>query len=175
MDFRSTSTAGFLHRKARTVRNGNYCQDRENSPVFRWRRKGICLYLQSLRTSELLFRVGGSIDRFEVYAGNYYPQGSVIVEIDPRDFRIRKERTEAVYTQMRTEFERIQKLYEKNNISSSQYEKTRADYIAVKTAFATASNELEDSRLIAPFNGYVSEVYIEKLQDVRAAQPVLSL
>lgn len=38
-----------------------------------------------------------------------------------------------------------------------------------------ASNELEDSRLIAPFNGYVGEVYIEKFQDVRAAQPVLSL
>ena len=127
------------------------------------------------RTSELSFRVGGPIDRFDVYAGNYYPQGSIIAEIDPRDFRIRKERTEAVYAQMKTEFERIQKLYEKNNISASQYEKTRADYTTAKTAFDMASNELEDSRLIAPFNGYVGEVYIEKFQDVRAAQPVLSL
>ena len=114
------------------------------------------------RTSELSFRVGGPIDRFEVYAGNYYPQGSVIAEIDPRDFRIRKEQTEAVYVQMKTEFERIQKLYEKNNISASQYEKTRADYTMAKTAFDMASNELEDSRLVAPFNGYVGEVYIEK-------------
>lgn len=127
------------------------------------------------RTSELSFRVGGPIDLFEVYAGNYYPQGSVIAEIDPRDFRIHKERTEAMYIQMKTEFERIQKLYEKNNISASQYEKTRADYTMAKTAFDMASNELEDTRLTAPFNGYVGEVYIEKFQDVRAAQPVLSL
>ena len=127
------------------------------------------------RTSELSFRVSGPIDRFDVYAGNYYPQGSIIAEIDPRDFRIRKERTEAVYTQMKTEFERIQRLYEKNNISASQYEKTRADYTTAKTAFDMASNELEDSRLMAPFNGYVGEVYIEKFQDVRAAQPVLAL
>lgn len=127
------------------------------------------------RTSELSFRVGGPIDRFDVYSGNYYSRGSIIAEIDPRDFRIRKERTEAVYTQMKAEFARIQKLYEKNNISASQYEKTRADYMTAKTAFDMASNELEDSRLIAPFYGYVGEVYIEKFQDVKAAQPVLSL
>lgn len=127
------------------------------------------------RTSELSFRVGGPIDRFDVYAGNYYSQGSTIAEIDPRDFRIRKERTEAVYDQMKTEFERIQKLYEKNNISASQYEKTRADYTMAKTAFDLAANELDDSRLTAPFNGYVGEVYLEKFEDVKATQPVLSL
>lgn len=127
------------------------------------------------RTSELSFRVGGPINRFDVYAGNYYPKGSIVAEIDPRDFRIRKERTEAVYRQMEKEFERIQKLYEKNNISASLYEKTRADYTTAKAAFDMASNELEDTRLTAPFNGYVGEVYIEKYQDVKATQPVLSL
>ena len=49
------------------------------------------------RTSELSFRVGGPIDRFDVYSGNYYSQGSIIAEIDPRDFRIRKERTKAIF------------------------------------------------------------------------------
>lgn len=43
------------------------------------------------RTSELSFRVGGPIDRFDVYAGNRYERGNIIAEIDPRDFRIRKE------------------------------------------------------------------------------------
>lgn len=127
------------------------------------------------RISELSFRVGGPISRFEAYAGNYYPQGSVIAEIDSRDFRIRKERTEAVCIQMKKELERIEKLYERNNISASQYEKTRADYATAKAAFDIASNELKDSRLTAPFNGYVGEVYIERFQDVKATQPILSL
>lgn len=127
------------------------------------------------RTSELSFRVGGPIDRLDVFAGSYYKQGSVIAEIDPRDFRIRKESSEAVYHQMKAEFERIQKLYEKNNISASQYEKVRAYYVTAKTAFDIASCEVEDTKLTAPFNGYIGEVYIEKFQDVKAAQPVLSL
>lgn len=126
------------------------------------------------RSSELSFRVGGPIDRFEVYAGNYYRQGSIIAEIDPRDFRIRKERTEAVYRQAKAEYERVRSLYAKNNLPASVFEKAEADYISAKAAFDTATNELNDTRLIAPFDGYVGEVYIEKFQDVKATQPVIS-
>lgn len=130
---------------------------------------------QPFRTSELSFRVGGPIDRFDVYAGNQYKQGSIIAEIDPRDFRIRKERAEAVYRQAKAEFERIEVLYKKENISASTYEKAKAECVSAKMAFETAVNELADTRLIAPFSGYVGEVYIEKFQDVKATQPVLSL
>ncbi len=126
------------------------------------------------KETELSFRVGGPIDRFEVYAGNFYHRGDIIAEIDSRDFRIRKERAEAVYNQAKAEFERIKVLYEKDNLSASAYEKARADYTSAKTAFETATNELDDTRLIAPFDGYVGEVYIEKFQDVKATQPVVS-
>lgn len=138
-------------------------------------RKEFPFISKPFRTSELSFRVGGPIDRCEVYAGNYYKRGDLIAEIDPRDFRIRKERTEALYIQAKAEFERIESLYKKNNISASSYEKAKADYIYAKTNFETAVNELEDSRLIAPFNGYIADVYIEKYQDVKASQPVLTL
>ena len=126
------------------------------------------------RTSELSFRVSGPLEHFEVYPGNYYPQGSLIAGIDPRDFRIRKERTEALYNQAKAEYERIRILFEKNNISASAYEKAKADCITARTAFETASNELNDTRLTAPFNGYIGEVHVENYQEVKASQPVLS-
>lgn len=126
------------------------------------------------KTTDLSFRVGGPIDRFEVYEGNYYHRGDIIAEIDSRDFRIRKERAEAVYMQAKAEYERIKILYEKKNLSASAYEKARAEYTSAKTAFDTATNELNDTHLVAPFNGYVGEVYMEKFQEVKATQPVLS-
>ncbi|WP_302304922.1 efflux RND transporter periplasmic adaptor subunit [Culturomica massiliensis] len=137
-------------------------------------KKEFSFMAKPFRSSELSFRVGGPIDRFEVYAGNFYKRGSIIAEIDPRDFHIRKERTEAVYKQVKAEFERIKALYEKNNISASTFEKASADYVSAKTAYESAVNELNDTRLIAPFDGYVGEVYIEKFQDVKATQPVIS-
>lgn len=129
---------------------------------------------QPFRTTELSFRVSGPIDRLDVYAGNYYRRGDIIAEIDPRDYRIRREHAEAVYRQSKAEYERISALYQKNNLSASTYEKARAEYTSAKAAFDTAVNELEDTRLVAPFNGYVGEVYVEKFQDVKASQPVLT-
>ena len=75
-------------------------------PVSHQGDKEFSFIARPFRTSELSFRVGGPIDRFDVYAGNRYQQGSIIAEIDPRDFRIRKERAEAIYHQAKTEFER---------------------------------------------------------------------
>lgn len=138
-------------------------------------RKQFPFIAKPLRTSELSFRVSGPVDQFDSYAGNFYKQGQVIAQIDPRDFRLRKEQTEAVYRQAKADFERVEALYHKDNLSASAYEKSRADYISAKTAFDKASADLEDTRLVAPFDGYVGEVYIEKFQDVRAAQRVISL
>ena len=132
-------------------------------PVSHQGDKEFSFIARPFRTSELSFRVGGPIDRFDVYAGNRYQQGSIIAEIDPRDFRIRKERAEAIYHQQKRNSNVYKKLYDKGNVSASTYEKAKADYITAKTTFNTASYELEDTRLIAPFNGYVGEVYIEKI------------
>lgn len=123
---------------------------------------------------DLSFRVGGPLAGIELLSGKYYGKGETITKIDPRDFIIRKEKTEAVYKQAQSEFERIETLYKLNNISASAYDKARADYVNAKTAFQTASNELEDTKLIAPFNGYLGEVYVEKYQDVRPVQKVVS-
>lgn len=126
------------------------------------------------RSSELSFRVSGPIVHFDVHAGNYYKQGALIAEIDPRDFKLRKQRAEALYHQAKEEFNRIEVLYQKNNISASAYEKAKADCTSAQMAFETATNELNDTKLVAPFNGYVGETYIEQHQDVKAAQPVVS-
>lgn len=126
------------------------------------------------RSSELSFRVSGPLDNFEVYAGNYYRQGDVVASIDSRDFRICRERAEAVYNQAKAEFERIQVLFNKGNISASTYEKARSEYITAKTSFETTVNELKDIRLIAPFDGFAGEIYVENYQEVKASQPILS-
>ncbi|MEG1588752.1 MAG: efflux RND transporter periplasmic adaptor subunit [Mucinivorans sp.] len=126
------------------------------------------------RATELSFRVGGPIDRFECYAGQYYKKGAVIAQIDSRDFIIRNQRAKAIYMQAKAEAERIELLFKSNNISASTYEKAKADYVAAQTAFQTTTNELSDTKLVAPFDGYVGEVYVERYQDVKPTEPVIS-
>lgn len=69
----------------------------------------------------------------------------------------------------------MESLYRKNNIPASTYEQARAAYISAKTAFNKAENEVSDTYLLAPFDGYVGETFIERFQEVKASQPVLTL
>lgn len=128
-----------------------------------------------LRTSILSFRVSGPVDRFDVYAGNCYRAGDLIAGIDPRDFQLRCEQAEAAYRQARADYERVAALYEKDNLPASSYEVARATCVAAETARNAALNALNDTRLLAPFDGYVGKVFIERYQDVKASQPVVTL
>lgn len=128
-----------------------------------------------LRTSVLSFRVSGPVDRFEVYAGSRYRCGDLIAGIDPRDFRLRYEQADAACRQARADYERVAALYDKDNLPASSYEASRAAWVAAETARDAALNALNDTQLLAPFDGCVGEVFIERYQDVRASQPVVTL
>lgn len=129
---------------------------------------------QPYKTTDLSFRVGGPVTHFDTRSGQLYRKGETIASIDSRDFVIRKEKAEAIWSQAKAEYTRIAALYEKNNISGSSYEKAQSDLAIAKAAFETAKNELTDTRLIAPFDGYVQAVYIERYQDVRASQSIVT-
>lgn len=126
------------------------------------------------RTTELSFRVGGPVTNFKVQSGQFFRKGQLIAAIDDRDFIIRKQRAEALYHQAKVDYERVTNLYEKGNISGTNYEKAKADYERAKADFHTAGNELSDTRLLAPFDGYVQQVHIDEYQDVSPSSPVVT-
>ncbi|MGL4955925.1 MAG: efflux RND transporter periplasmic adaptor subunit [Bacteroidales bacterium] len=130
---------------------------------------------QPHHTVNLSFKISGQVKQFNVYSGNYFKQGDLIAKLDDRDYIIQKERSEGLLYQAKAEYERIKNLYEKNNISASTFDKAYADYITAKTAYESANNGLIDTELLAPFSGYVNQVYIEQYQDVKSSQSILSM
>ena len=47
------------------------------------------------------------------------------------------------------------------------YEQAKANYERTKADYEAAVNAWEDSRLYAPFDGYVQQAHIERYQDVK--------
>lgn len=123
------------------------------------------------RTSELSFRVGGPVKDMNRFSGDFIRKGEVIARIDPRDFRIRKEKAYAAYLQAEAEYNRQKSLFEQGNISASSYEKANASFLVAKSNYEATENELNDTELKAPFDGYIQEVMIEIQQEVKASQP----
>jgi len=129
---------------------------------------------KAYQTTELSFRVGGPLNNFDVQVGDYFKAGDVIASISPRDYLINKVAKESKYLQAEAEYKRIKSLYDKKNVSAKIYEQAKASYSVTKTAYIASLNALTDTKLIAPFNGYVQSVKAEAFQDVRANRPVLS-
>ena len=111
---------------------------------------------------------------FDVQQGQFFRKGQLIAAIDECDFVIQKQRTEALYRQAEVDYARISSLYAKDNISGMNYEQAKANYERTKADYEAAVNAWEDSRLYAPFDGYVQQAHIERYQDVKPSVPVVT-
>lgn len=126
------------------------------------------------KTSDLSFRVGGPVIEFDVQPGQFFRKGQVIAEIDSRDYIIACDRAKAIFEQAEAEYKRISSLYDKGNISGTAYEKAKSDYVQARTAYKSAQFDLNDTKLTAPFDGYIQDINIQRFQDVKPSYPVVS-
>lgn len=123
----------------------------------------------------LAFRVSGTLLRVPVHAGNQVKKGQLLAEIDPRDYEIQLAATEAEYRQVKGEAERIISLYEKNSVSPNDYEKALYGLQQITAKYNAHKNALSDTRLLAPFDGFVQKRLFNEGETVSTGMPIVSL
>lgn len=126
------------------------------------------------RLTELSFRVGGPVNTFDVQNGQFFRKGELIASIDDRDYIIRQKRTATTLRQAESEYRRISALFEKGNISATSYEKALTDYEKATADYEEATNALNDTKIYAPFDGYVQQAHIDKYSDVKPSTPIVT-
>ncbi|MCK9626428.1 MAG: efflux RND transporter periplasmic adaptor subunit [Bacteroidales bacterium] len=124
---------------------------------------------------DLAFRVAGTILKVPVKEGQFVKKGTLLAEIDPRDYKIQLSATEAEYKQIKANADRVVKLYEQNSISQSEYEAAVYGLQQIEAKFSVHKNALADTRLIAPYDGYVQSIYHYANETVAAGYPVVSI
>ncbi|SMO38102.1 RND family efflux transporter, MFP subunit [Saccharicrinis carchari] len=123
----------------------------------------------------LSFRIAGPIASIHASPGNFVKKGDVLAQIDPRDYRTQLAATEAQYRQIKNEAERIITLYEKKGVSENDYYKAVYGLKQITAKYDAHKNALADTKLIAPFDGYVQKTYYSAKETVNAGMPVLSM
>ncbi|MDR1340272.1 MAG: efflux RND transporter periplasmic adaptor subunit [Prevotellaceae bacterium] len=124
---------------------------------------------------KLAFRVSGPIAKIHVGEGNRVRKGQVLAEMDPRDYLIQLEATEAEYRQVKAEAERIIALYEKNGVTANVHDKAVYGLQQIAAKYESHRNALADVRLCAPFDGYVQKCLFGANETVGAGTPVISM
>lgn len=158
---------------------------------------------QSREETKLSFKVAGKILAMHAKLGDRVQKGQLIATIDPADFTIQAEQTvaqekgaqanlQSTESQLliaRSNYERVEQLYANNSVPLSEYEQAKSNfetaqsqYEATKTQLTaamkktlSAKNQVKYTRLIAPFDGVITEIAVEANEMVGSGNPVAIL
>lgn len=125
--------------------------------------------------SDLAFKMSGPLISLSVQEGQKVRTGQVVAEIDPLDFKLEYEAKKASFRTAQAMMQRAEKLLAKQAISKQEYESTEASYSNAKAAFEYAENTLGQTKLRAPFDGFIQKKYVENYQKVQAGQGIVCL
>lgn len=125
--------------------------------------------------ANVAFRVAGQIARMNVTQGQFVRKGTVIAELDDRDYRTQLAATEAEYHRIKSEVDRIVELYEKKSVTPNEYDKAVYGLKQITAKQEAHRNALSYTRLQAPFDGYIQKKLFDVGETVGAGLAVVSL
>lgn len=123
----------------------------------------------------LAFRISGQLQRIAVEDGASVRQGQLLAELDPTDYQVQLDATEAEYRQIKGDAERVMALYADSATTASQYDKAVYGLQQITAKYRHHQDQLRYTRLYAPFNGYVQKHLFEAHETVGAGMPVISM
>lgn len=131
--------------------------------------------LRANQRSELAFRVGGELVELPAQAGERVAKGDLLARLDDADFLNQLADREAKHQLAETQHAKVEKLIGKNYATQSDLDEATANLKAARAALELARDNLEYTRLHAPFDGVIAHVAVENHQAVKAQATVLEL
>lgn len=121
------------------------------------------------------FKVAGTLKKVYVREGDKVRVGQLLAEMDDTDYRIQLSATEAEYTQIKADAERIIGLYNDGGTTASNYDKARYGLQQIEAKLKNHRNQLAYTKIYSTIDGSVQTRYFEGGETVGAGMPILSL
>lgn len=131
--------------------------------------------VMAARTGRLSFDVPGRLIEFPLHDGQVVQQGDLIGQLDPADYIARRDSAQATFNAARDQYERNRTLRQRGVIAPAELDQRRRDFEVAEANLRTAQRALEDTRLVAPFNGRIAQRIARNSQNVQAREIVAIL
>ena len=124
-------------------------------------------------TSNMSFDVPGRLIEFPATQGMVYKFGELLGRLDETNFVARVDAARAEFNTAHNELARRRQLHQRGVISRSELDGFQRANDVAEAALREAQRALDDTRLLAPFDGRVARTLVSNFQNVQAHQPVL--
>ena len=131
--------------------------------------------VEAAHVVDMSFEVSGPLALLPVLEGQTVSAGDLVAALDPRDFRLALQEAEVQLRLARQDLVRKRKLFTERGISESIVDDAQAQFDLREVRVAQAREALADTRIVAPFDGYVARRYVDKHVNVRAGDKIARL
>jgi len=131
--------------------------------------------VEPTQIAHLTFRVNGEIEKLLVVAGDHVKKGQLLATLDDRDFSLQLKQAQAKYELTKSQFSRSQLLFKEQLISSSAFDEAKAQLDIAEAQLNVAQTNVKYTTVVAPFDGIVAQLQVEKYEFVQAKQPIMEL
>jgi len=131
--------------------------------------------IQPEKDVNLSFRVAGPIAAVHFREGQHVYKGDTLAEIEERDYALQLAATTAKYEQAKAEAGRVIELADRGSAAQNDYDKARYGLEQMTALYNAHKNALNDTKMLAPFDGYVQQIHFEADETVGAGMPVVTL
>jgi multidrug efflux system membrane fusion protein len=120
-------------------------------------------------------RVSGPITHIDVTDNQYVKAGDLLFEIDPLPYQDSVDQTTAQEIQTKALLDRLLPLAAAHAVTKEQVDEATASEKSALAALSTAKYNLEGCRVIAPFDGYITNLNISNGAYAHAAGEVITM
>jgi len=124
---------------------------------------------------EIKSEISGLISRIHFEEGNTVAEGKLLVALDDQKLRARLAEAKANFTLARSNRDRNKTLLESKTISEQTYDQLIGDFDVAAATLELRKRELEDARIVAPFDGVVGYRQVSPGQFVQVGQTMTVL
>lgn len=131
--------------------------------------------IQESSGAALSFLVSGTIQRIFVDEGQTVSKGQLIAEIDPTTLKNAHAITQAALEQAQDTYKRMKALYEDGSLPEMQWIMAENQLKSATAQEAMARKSLMDTRLYAPFSGFIASKMADAGQTAAPGVPIVKL
>ena len=128
-----------------------------------------------VQQSKVSFQIGGKIQNIYVDIGDKVLKDDILAELDNREITANLNQAKAKYQLAKQLLDRFKDLKSQGHISIQELDKAESDFLVAQSQFDFYKVKLEQTKILAPFNGLIQSRYLDEGSVINPGLPILEI